>query len=199
MFVDELIEKFQKLQQKYNFRCGQKDRVETNIEKARSEMVLVELEQQTAKEAVILLEHAGQGARELIVQRFKDIVTFALQSVFGEDYRFDVDMRILRNTVWADFRVLSAEFNEPVNPLDSRGGGVVDICSLALRVVLLELFTPRVEGPLLLDEPTKQLSAEYAGRAAELLTAISERTGRQIILVTHDQVLSTGAERRFEI
>lgn len=197
--MDEILAKLQKLRDRLNFRRGQKQQLEQKVAKFKGELEKHGDEQRTAKEAVLLLEHAGRGARELIVQRFKDIVTFALQSVFGEDYRFDVDMRIHRNTVWADFRVLSADFGEPVNPLDSRGGGVIDVCSLALRVVLLELFTPRVDGPLMLDEPTARLSAEYASHAAELLTAISERTGRQIILVTHDQVLAKEAERHFEV
>ena len=159
----------------------------------------MEREQIVSKEAILLLEHAGQGAREFITKRFNDIVTFALQSVFGDDYRFETTLDIKRNAVWADFRVVSSGYSEAADPLMSRGGGVVDIVSLALRIVLLELYTPRISGPLLLDEPTKQLSKEFSGRAAELLTAISERTGRQIILVTHDQVLAKESETRHEL
>jgi DNA repair exonuclease SbcCD ATPase subunit len=94
---------------------------------------------------------------------------------------------------------LSAGYKEAADPLGSRGGGVVDIVSLALRIVILELYTPRIDGPLMLDEPTKQLSKEFSDRAAELLRAISERTGRQIILVTHDPVLAKEAEMRFQL
>jgi DNA repair exonuclease SbcCD ATPase subunit len=197
--MNDLIEKFQALRDRYNFRRGQKEQLDQRRATLMVDQAKVVEEQRICKESVLLLEFAGQGAREMIVSRFKDIVTFALQSVFGEDYAFTVETDIKRNQVCAEFRVVSSEYVEPADPMLSRGGGVVDIVALALRAVLLELYTPRIDGPLMLDEPTAHLSAEFSSHAAELLTAISERTGRQIILVTHDSTLAKEAGKRFDL
>ncbi len=197
--MQEIQTKLQGLRDLHSMRKGELRQIEARLTKLKEDMVELEDKQLVSKEAVLLFEFAGQSAREFITSKFNDIVTFALQSIFGEDYKFTVELKIKRNAVWAEFQVSSAGYKEPADPLLSRGGGVIDIVSMALRIVLLELYTPKIEGPLLLDEPTKQLSKEYSSRAAELLTSISERTKRQIILVTHDQILAKEAEKRFEL
>jgi len=197
--IEEIEEKVRALRDKVNVSRGEKQQIEKRLGTLKAERIAIVSEQTTAKEAVILLETASQGAREFITSKFNDIVSFALQSVFGEDYRFETNLEIKRNAVWADFRVKSSVYEEAADPLVSRGGGVVDIVSLALRVVVLELYQPKIAGPIFLDEPTKQLSKEFSGRAAELLRAISKRTGRQIIIVTHDQTLAKESEVRIEL
>lgn len=196
--IEELQKGLQKIRDAHNIRRGEQRRIASNLAGIRKDAAVHEAEQITAREAMYLLEHAGRGGRELITKKFNDIVTFALQSVFGEDYRFETSHEVKRNAVWLDFRVVSSDYDEPADPIYSRGGGVTDIISLALRVILFELYTPRIDGPLILDEPTKQLSKQFSSRAAEFLSAISERTGRQIILVTHDPILAS-AGKTFEL
>jgi len=187
------------LRDRHNTRLGRKEEIEARLTRLKADRESVKIAQELDKETILLMEYAGQAARELVTKRFNAVVSFALQSVFGEDYTFDTELTVKRNAVSAEFRVMDSKYSEPANPLDSRGGGVVDVISLALRVVMLELFSPRIDGPLVLDEPTRHLSDEYSGRAAELLNAISTRTGRQIVLVTHDDILAKEAEHRVEL
>jgi len=197
--MHNLIERFMAIRDRHNQRVGEMNQIKGRLSKLIVEKDRVALNQQVSKEAIILLETASQSAREFITKKFNDIVTFALQAVFGEDYRFETNLEIKRNAVWADFRVLSSGYSEAADPLMSRGGGVVDIVSMALRIVLIELYTPRIDGPIIFDEPTKQLSKMFSGRTSELLQAISERVHRQIILVTHDPVLAKDATSKVEL
>ena len=194
----EIKKSLEHLRQQYDFRRGQRDAVVKRLEFVERRLEQNRNLKNLKREAVVLIEAAGQTARESITARIASVVTFALQSVFGDDYRFEVTNTLKRNAVWTDFVVASKGFAAD-SPIDSRGGGVVDVVSLALRAVLLELFAPRIDGPLILDEPTKHLSTEYSGRMAELLGAISERMGRQVILVTHDEELAKEAETRFTV
>lgn len=197
--MEKILARARRLNDRLMARKGAKEKLLEQVRELNQQREEATAKQRVAKQSILLFEFASQTAREAIRQRIDTIVSFALQSVFGEDYEFRTTIEIKRNAPWADFHVVSAEYTEPANPLLSRGGGVVDIISMALRIVFLELYTPEINGPLLLDEPTKQLSKEYSGRAAELLSAISDRTGRQIILVTHDSVLAKEAERKFEL
>ncbi|MBC7106618.1 MAG: ATP-binding protein, partial [Firmicutes bacterium] len=89
---------------------------------------------------------------------------------------------------------------EVVNrPQDARGGGVVDVISLALRVALLQTVRPPLPGPLMLDEPGKHVSEEYARSLALFLKSVSEMFGRQIVLVTHNQHLAEVGDRAFVV
>ena len=198
--MKEIVIRLNAFRDKHNIRRGEFKQVQSRLAQLKKDKERLQDEQNLAREAVLLLDHAGQAAREMISRRFNEIVTYVLQSVLGEDYKFVTTLEIKRNTVWAQFQVLSHEYGEPANPIESRGGGVVDLVSFALRVVLLELYSPRIEGPLLLDEPMKHLDKQvHSMRAAELLNAIAERVQRQIILVTHDMTLAKEAETKAEL
>ena len=75
-------------------------------------------------------------------------------------------------------------------PEQSRGGGVIDIISLALRIAFLQIHKPKIEGPLILDEPAKHVSEDYIFNVADFLKRASEMFNRQIIIVTHNNHLS---------
>ena len=68
-----------------------------------------------------------------------------------------------------------------MDPLDSNGGGVVDVMSIALRLCCLTLSeNSRV---LMLDEPFGHLRGEARERLGELLAIISEKLNVQILMV----------------
>ena len=68
-----------------------------------------------------------------------------------------------------------------MDPLDSNGGGVVDVMSIALRLCCVTLSTKaRV---LLLDEPFGHLRGEARDKLGELLAIIADRLNVQIIMV----------------
>jgi DNA repair exonuclease SbcCD ATPase subunit len=151
------------------------------------------------RKAIELVGMAGTTARESLKIGFEGIVTHALRSIVGEDYRFEIGLSKRGNLQEADFNVKSGELTLAFDPMDSRGGGIVDIISIALRVSLLELFYPRIQGPLILDEPFKHLSSIYINGAGEFLNGIAEKMGRQIIVVTHIHGLTYEADNIVEV
>lgn len=153
-----------------------------------------------AKEAVLtqareVFQLAAETAREQAKQSVERVVTWALQAVFGPEISFAVLIEPRRDQPEANFAVVSTYGGTtPVRtePMEARGGGIVDVISLALRSVLLE--RTRMGGPLVLDEPGKHVSEEYSRALGEFIRAISEDTGRQVILVTHNSELAETAE-----
>jgi len=164
-----------------------------------------ELAQVSAKERVVTLarevfQHAAEAAREQAKQSVERVVTQALQVVFGPEISFAVSLEERRDQPEADFAVVSTYGGTtPVrtDPTEARGGGIVDVISLALRSVLLE--RTRMGGPLVLDEPGKHVSEEYSRPLGELIRAISEDTGRQIIIVTHNSELAETGELAYRV
>ena len=153
----------------------------------------------------VLLSKASEYAREQLKTRIEQTVTAALAAIFADStMRFEIEMKDLGGKPAADWRVVSCyegrdeSDTQPVtvtaSPEDAKGGGVTDIVSLALRLALLELSRPRVEGPVLLDEPGKMISKEYLPALAEFLKQYAAKTERQIILVTHHETLAMVAD-----
>lgn len=162
-------------------------------------------EQRTQSELLtqvkLLLARVSDAARAQVQDRIEKLVTSALQAIFGEELVFRVILYELAGAPAARWEVESAcgSASISVAPEDSRGGGVTDIVSLALRLAVLELTHPKQIGPLVLDEPGKMISAEYAANVAFWLKQYARSTGRQIILVTHNAALADAADKTLRV
>jgi len=148
---------------------------------------------------VEVLTIAQSSVRIKTQHGFEAIVTYALQSILGPDYSFELDFGRRGNLQEVNFKIKSKAYNEPHNPMDTSGGGVVDIVSLALRTAILNISRPRVEGPLILDESFKHLSRQYLPAAGTFLNALADRIGRQIIMVSHKNELMRFSDNSIEI
>lgn len=150
----------------------------------------------------VLLTKTSDFARRQMVERIEQTVTAALRTVLADDaLRFEVELREVGGRPSAEWRVVSqyGEVEVANNPEDARGGGIVDIVSLALRLALLEISRPKPEGPVILDEPAKMVSAEYAESLAFFLRSYAQRTGRQFIVVTHNQTLAGAGDVAYRV
>jgi DNA repair ATPase RecN len=145
----------------------------------------------------LLLQEAASHAREQGRRQVEFMVTQALQFAFGADLEFKVVVEEKRDRPEAEFYVCSSyggDVQVETAPQDARGGGVVDVISLALRLALLEAFRPPVGGPVILDEPAKHVSEEFAPQVAQFLKSFSQSLGRQVIMVSHNQHLADSAD-----
>jgi DNA repair exonuclease SbcCD ATPase subunit len=188
----------------------------SRYEQGRGQLALLK-EQREEKEAALsnvranidlwrnvsaLLTKVSDYARRQLVERIEETVTAALQTVLADDsLRFEVEIGERNKTATAEWRVVSRYGDVEVsnNPEDARGGGIVDIVSLALRLALLELSRPRPEGPVILDEPAKMVSAEYAENLAFFLKSYAQRTGRQFVVVTHNETLAASGDVSYRV
>lgn len=81
------------------------------------------------------------------------------------------------------------------DPLEDNGGGIVDLISIAMRIIVLVTYnSPSIDGPIILDEPFKMLSAEYVPYAIKFLKKIITEFGRQIIMVTHNRYIAESSD-----
>lgn len=150
----------------------------------------------TWEQVQLLLSKSSEFAREQLKQKIEETVTAALRSIFEDSgISFNIELTPGANPA-ASWQVISSykDFEVAANPEDARGGGVTDVVSLALRLALLELARPKHEGPVILDEPGKMISREYLLNVAAFLSKYGEKTGRQIIMVTHHGILADAAD-----
>ncbi|TCP53695.1 hypothetical protein EV586_10539 [Tumebacillus sp. BK434] len=192
-----------KLRDHYNRRLGEQEallrkkrQVEDKVTEKRAEIVKLE-------GVKILLQESSAFAREQARRQIETMVTNALQFIFGDqDIEFRVEIDEVRGRAEGEFLVVSkygGEIPVQTRPQDARGGGVVDVISLALRAALLHANRPRLDGPIILDEPAKHVSEEYSRQVAEFLKQLSTAFGRQIIMVTHNQHLANTGDTSYMV
>ena len=166
-----------------------KEQVAINKENSKK----IELELELLDKVTILFQKTSEFAREQAKVQIESLVTKCLQFVFETEIEFLIEIEELRGKANAEFYVVNESEDRIIKtkPELSRGGGVVDIVSLALRIAFLQTHKPRIEGPLILDEPAKHVSDEYIYNVADFLKQTSSLFNRQIIMVTHDDHLAS--------
>ena len=153
------------------------------------------LRQKAIEEIQTLIQVTAKETQEKLRYHIQDIVNTALDTCFPGKYDFVVDFQIKRGRTEAELYLL--EEGDKVDPMDSTGGGVVDIASFALRLSAWSLS--KTDNVIVLDEPFKWLSADLRPLAGEILKTLSEKLKIQILMVTHDEVMIDVSDRIFEV
>lgn len=192
-----------------------KEDLDINLARIKSELDS-KVEYATVLEQTnILLQKTGEYQRTQSCRQIELIGTSALQYIMGPDFKLEVELKDIRRVdgdkqrFQADVRkrpeaeiyIVSVENGMEVRnrPQDSRGGGIVDIVSMAMRIGMLEAVDPPIDGPLILDEPGKHVSEEYIVAFAEFINTISRQLDRQIIMVTHSPYMAASADKKFNM
>lgn len=197
--LNDFSDRLKKVKAAYFYRKGASEQLSKEIKTMQTRAEFIAHKRDIFEKATILLQKASETAREHIKNHFENLVSYALQAIYNENYQFKIKFSTLRNAVNIQFFVITPENPALIAPQDSRGGGVVDVISLALRIAILEFYVPRIEGPILLDESLKHLSAEHIPDAANFLKAIKERIHRQLIFVTHQKDFGEYADKIFKV
>lgn len=183
--LEDLEERLNRLSAAVKYASEIKETAEAALLTALNDLAPLREQGPTYKAAAAALQAASNRAREEVCKHLESLATSALQYVYGDDFNFTIELatdKLGRPSV--SFYVESNGVKN--DPLDARGGGVVDIISIALRLGMAAIIqNPPPSGPLLLDEPGRHLDLESAMKLGEFLRAIARTSNRQIIMVTH--------------
>lgn len=183
------------------------DRVERRLAQrqgARQVLAVQRREQQAEverlDEEVLLLgqvlavyQQLGTQLQTTLLAAVEAVVSEGLRAVFGEALRFRLVPAVRAGVLCLDPVLVDPDGTE-TGLLDARGGGVVAVVGVLLRVLLVRLLADRTRQLLLLDEPFSQLSEEYVRPAAQLLARLARQFAIQIVLVTHQQTFAEVAD-----
>lgn len=199
--IEMLENKYQELLLDYTVKKSLKEQLEYEKQEFQKEYTEVKEKEEILQQVRILLQKTAEFSREQVKQQIELLVTNCLQYIFGSNIEFKISIEEVRNRPEAEFYVISTFNGKKVitKPQDARGGGVVDVISLALRIAVLENILYYKKGPIILDEPAKHVSSEFIQNVATFLKYISEVFNRQIIMVTHNTFLSEMADTAYKV
>jgi DNA repair exonuclease SbcCD ATPase subunit len=144
-----------------------------------------------------IIREVGLKTQQSLQYHISDITSMALDAVFPDPYELVVEFVQRRNKTECDLYFVRDE--NQVDPLGASGVGAVDIAAFALRIASYTMMQPRTRNTIILDEPFRFLSEDYQEQASIMLKEISQRLKIQFIIVTHEQVLTSYADRIFEV
>ena len=153
--------------------------------------------------AAAVLASIGEERQDTAQKQIEALVTQGLRTIFGEQLSFHLVQGVRAKTPVVDFIVRSTRDDGTVvdpDVMEARGGGLAATVGFLLRLVILLLSRHKQDTVLFLDETFAHVSAEYEPRLAEFLRELVDKTGVQIILVTHSDAFLDAADLtyRFE-
>lgn len=199
--IQEIEKGYEELSLKFAMKKNMKKQILKKLDDKNQELTKINEMMDVLEQVRILFRRVSEYAREQIKQQIEMLVTHCLQFVFGPNLEFKIELSEMRGKADAEFYVISV-FNDmkvKTKPQDARGGGIVDVIALALRIAVLQSTSSYGNGPLILDEPAKHVSSEFIANVAQFLKQISEVFHRQIIMITHNQYLSEIADLSYRV
>jgi DNA repair exonuclease SbcCD ATPase subunit len=150
------------------------------------------------EKAQAFLQKLAQDTQEQLKIHVEDIVQLALDMIFPDRYVFEIQFNIAYGKTTAELVFISKQSGNLVDPMIASGGGVVDVCSFALRLACWTL-SREVDKVIILDEPFRFLSKNLQESAGALLKELSNKLGIQIILTTHLDALIDAADKTIQV
>jgi len=187
----------QLLRTKLERQKGSRDTVVNSLATNQTELESARVSLHRHEEAREIIRKIGMETQNSLSFHINDIVSLALDSVFDNPYQFAVDFVNRRSKTECDLYFVRD--GNRIDPLTASGVGAVDVASFALRIASWSMARPRTDNVIILDEPFRFLSENYQERASNMLREVSQKLGIQLIIVTHETVLTTSADRIFEV
>lgn len=183
------------LRKKYERYMGRYTYIIESIHKLEETIIDTTKVLHDSEKALVIVQQVAKETQEELEYHVSEMVTLALDSIFGSIYQFNLNFVIRRGKTEADITL--TKNNKELAPITSVGGGVLDIIAFSLRVALWSLNTPKTDRVLILDEPFRNLSKDLHNKASMLLKEISTKLNIQIIVVSHSAELIQHADKIF--
>jgi DNA repair ATPase RecN len=123
------------------------------------------------------------------MSKIEIICSDALKEIMMDpDMEFKIKTERKRNAIDTFFYVKDKKSGE-LDLMQCEAGAVKNIVSTAIRLVFIELYSPKIDGPILLDEVGGNVSIDFQENFGKFLRRFSLLTSRQIILISHQRAV----------
>lgn len=149
-----------------------------------------------------VITEVARATQQKFAGRVEALVNKAIKAVFSDrDFRFKLSYSAEGTRPMCNLQVFEGEDEEPFEPKDEMGVGLLNVISVTLRPVLLVLERPAKRRLLVLDEPFTALGdeEEMLTKAGEMLRFISHELDIQVILNTHSPSLKGIADASWHV
>lgn len=184
----------------YQQRLGNKQAIDSSIASLEKDIAGIKSKKELNTRVSFLLQKGAELSRDNVKRYLEEIGTMALQFVFEKDMSFVIEMQDRAGRAEADFFIEYSDGNEKVKvkPEDAAGGGLIDVLSTALRFPYVEqLHDPQIQSCILMDEPGKMISEVASHKMAALLVELKQTFRRQSIIITHNDIYGSVADKGF--
>lgn len=183
-------------EQKINEMKVEKKLLEKSQNSLHKELSDLEKNSNLLQQAKEIFQKSALLTQNHLAEHLSKIVTKAIRSVFFEkNVEFKVEFKEQRNKTECEMYII--ENGEEYSLTESRGYGMTDIVSFALRVAYILLHSS--ENILIIDEPFRNLDKDKHEYASLMVKELSRELSMQFIICTHMEILQEHADKKYRV
>jgi len=168
---------------------------EQELVEVRSTTANLTLQQQNWIEVREALSVTGILSQKQVRSIIEELVTLAIQCVFGLEYKFIVEDTVAKNHPETNFYIEKNGIRHSLR--EEHGGSLAVLSAFALRVVITSITCRNVRKTVILDEPLKDADKGKLEDLGAMIKKLHELLSIQFIIVTHEDQLVAVADRSF--
>jgi len=150
------------------------------------------------RQILAIFQSLSVSVQETFIRSIESLVSEGLAAVFEEPIQLRIESVIRGGQANLDFSLINEDGTE-TSLIDARGGGLISLCGILFRIVMLRLLSGRIRQLLILDEPLSHLSDEYIAPAGELLKKLSDDLSIQILMISHQTEFAEYADKAYKL
>lgn len=140
----------------------------------------------------------GALAQSEVKGLIEKLISDTVSLVFGSEYGFELESKVVRNQPEIEMYIVKNGCKYNLRD-DTEGGGVMDVVSFVLRIVLWAIQKNRTDNIMIFDEPLRHLDGRRAKVMGQMMKKLSEMLGLQMLIVSHSEHLIDSADKVFEV
>ena len=193
--IEDTKRQFYRMQGK---KLALKEELNTQVERKK----ILKKKIRFADDCIEVFQLLSELKKKQVKKKIEGLITKGLRTIFErDDYRFVIEMEQKRGVMTARPLLYSKfgkeEFVSEI--IEGHGGGVVNVVSFILQVIVLLAIRPKLERILVCDEPFENVSKEYLSNVAEFMRYLADLTKMQFVMITHKPEFLEVANKKFEV
>ena len=159
----------------------------------RNQIKINDLEAQKLmnSKAVAVIDRAMKVISANGIGKVESIVSDGLKLVFDQDLQLVIERK--EGAKGDSYRLMVQEGDVIGPPIDTMGGGVVNVISFLLRVIMIQRF--KLNKLIVLDEAFNNVSSDRLPRVSEMLKSLCDDYDYTILSITQQPLLACAADR----
>jgi DNA repair exonuclease SbcCD ATPase subunit len=186
---------FEQKKQEFLKLKAKRDTIRESLQRDELALTLSKSKLNAAERGLHIIREVAQSTQRNLEYHISNLVTTALSSVSSDFPEFEAEIEIQRNKT--SLQLYFVESGTRSKPIETSGGGPLDIASFALRTSFWSLNKNR--PTFILDEPFKFVSPGLQSKVSEMLKMLSDKLGLQIIMVSHAEEINYSADKTFHV
>lgn len=188
-----MIGDLQLIKEDFQARIGKRDLLRKQLAQEKEKVKQLTARLGYGEKARLVIQQVAQDTQKNLEYRISNLTTTALHSVSPYWPEFVAVFTPRRGKTECDLSF--KEYDVLEKPIDSAGGGPLDVGSFSLKITYWNLNPNR--PTFILDEPFKFVSPGLQHKISDMLKMLSDKLGLQIIMVSHAEEVNYSADKTF--